>query len=88
MKTFYRNDGPSLINGYDFTETTLTVGEMKEILSKLPDDMPVLAAWEGLRTCFGNDTSEAGYEDYRVETTSPACWLEECECLVFDVDER
>lgn len=37
-------------NGNILTKSTMTVGELREVLQNLPDDMPVLATWEGIRT--------------------------------------
>lgn len=58
---------------------TLTVGELKALLAEYPDDMPVLASWEGIHT-FMRDVS--------VET--PTHWHDEDNepCLVFDVNDE
>lgn len=37
-------------NGNICTKSTITVGELREVLQDLPGDMPVLATWEGILT--------------------------------------
>jgi hypothetical protein len=77
MKTFHFELGHE-----DFS--TLTVGELKAILDKFPDEMPVLATWEGIYTPF---RAQRGAEVY-FEVVTPKHWLESdnVPCLVFDVD--
>jgi hypothetical protein len=39
--------------------STLTVEELRNILSQYPNDMPVLATWEGLHICLHPNSFEA-----------------------------
>jgi hypothetical protein len=39
--------------------STLTVGEISDILSQYPNDMPVLATWEGIHICLNSQSFEA-----------------------------
>lgn len=39
--------------------STLTVEELCSILSQYPNDMPVLATWEGLHICLNPQSFEA-----------------------------
>jgi hypothetical protein len=66
--------------GHKYGET-MTVGEMKELLGKYEDSMPVLAAWEGILTFF---------EPCYVQVETPDHWHHEDiePCLVFEVDQR
>lgn len=67
MKTFYYDHGAVM-------GATLTVGELKAVLANYPDEMPVLATWEGITTCFHADGVEVGQ------------FFSE-DCLVFDVND-
>lgn len=40
-------------------EVTMTVAELKEFLGKYPDEMPVVAAWEGQITAFRPENIKA-----------------------------
>jgi len=57
---------------------TLTVGELRMQLAAYPDDMPVLAEWEGQRTPVNHDI--------RVESYSAGFELDRADCLVIAVD--
>ncbi len=57
--------------------STMTVKELKELLSKYPDDMPVMATWEGV-TAF--------IEDSEVVSVSKGMEEDREDCLVFDVE--
>lgn len=58
---------------------TITVKEMIEALSKYPDDMPVLATWEGIHTFidgeFKTESYTSGFEKDREL------------CLIIDVND-
>jgi hypothetical protein len=58
---------------------TLTVGELKALLGKYRDSMPVLATWEGIYTLMHPDN---------VSLDTPTCWHDDDNelCLVFDVN--
>lgn len=72
MKTFHYREG------HEWGKT-LTVGELRVVLNEHPDDMPVLAAWEGIHTCFG----PCEVEDLKYfHADDPK------QALVFDVDQR
>ena len=58
---------------------TFTVSELKEFLDKYPDDMPVLATWEGTYNCFHTGNFEI--EEYHAGDSR-----QECECLIIDVE--
>jgi hypothetical protein len=62
-------------------ETTLTVSELRALLSRYPDNMPVMAQWEGMTIPFRDDSDHV-----RIE--APEHLAEECRepCLIFDVD--
>lgn len=77
-----------------YRESTITVGEMKAILAKHPDDMPVLATWEGIYTSFRGlnyfNPRNGETRDYvEVETPTNYFPFEDLKepCLVFDVDQ-
>lgn len=59
--------------------STLTVGELQKLLSKLPDEMPVLAEWEGQLTFLTAENSEVA----KYDAGTPE---DECLCLIFDVN--
>lgn len=70
MKTF----------GDDFS--TMTVGELIEVLKQHPLDMPVLATWESVITGFVPEKIE--------QRRPPADFCREedaCVCLLIDVDQ-
>lgn len=86
MKTFTFQDCPP---GED---TTLTVFGLREILSEYPDDMPVLATWEGIFTLFRgknhyNPRNKETSDYVEVKIASP--WSDDGEvpCLIFSVDK-
>lgn len=56
----------------------LTVGELKEILSSHPEDMPVLATWEGCLV-FVNKTEVDDITHYHED--------DNCKCLIIDADD-
>jgi hypothetical protein len=58
---------------------TMTVAELRELLTKHPDDMPVFAEWEGVYAYVEP-------EFFRVEMVSKGMNADECECLVIDVN--
>jgi hypothetical protein len=58
---------------------TITVKEMKELLDKYPDDMPVLATWENIHTFIdGEFTTEAYTSGFEKDREL---------CLVIDVND-
>lgn len=71
MKTFYSDDGKEI--------NTLTVAELREVLAKLPDELPVLATWESLKVCLAPS-------DFSVKPMFKGSILQTCACLVIDVD--
>jgi hypothetical protein len=82
MKTFHYPLGHE-----DFS--TLTVAELKEILSKYPDEMPVLATWEGIFTPFCNEHYPNEPEYNSIKVVTPDLWMpqDNIPCLIFDVDQ-
>lgn len=40
---------------------TMTIAELREELSRYPDDMAVLATWEGIYTAFNVDNIDIDY---------------------------
>ena len=58
---------------------TVTVGELKLLLNKYPDDMPVLAEWEGVD----------GYvpDDPLIKSVKKGLGVDACDCLVFWVEQ-
>lgn len=58
---------------------TLTVGEMKKKLEEYPDDMPVLAEWEGCRAYIDPGMFE-------IALVGKGCKEDECMGLVIDVN--
>ena len=70
MKTFRYNKGHP-------AGSTMTVKELKELLSKHPDDMPVMATWEGV-TAF--------IDDFSVVSVSKGMEEDREDCLMFDVE--
>lgn len=60
---------------------TMTVAELREKLSEYPQDMPVLATWEGIITFFD---PRPGYFKVERYGDHPE---DNCECLVIDVDQ-
>lgn len=53
MKTYYYEDGREIYS-------TMTVGELRAKLAEFPEDMPVLATWESVRTPFLADSFQIG----------------------------
>ena len=72
MKTFRHDKG-------HIAGSTVTVGEFIEMLKTFPQDMPLLAEWEG---CHAFITQE----DFRTERTNKGNLEDECECLIIDVN--
>lgn len=58
--------------------STLTVKELIECLSKHPEDMPVMATWEGVIACIEEDMMP-------VEAIDKGLPEEHCDCLLLDV---
>jgi len=59
---------------------TLTVSELKNELEKYPDNMPVMATWEGVRAYIDADNFETDFVDKGK--------LEDKEmCLIIDVEQ-
>lgn len=58
---------------------TLTVGEMRSLLYYYPEDMPMIATWEGTLNFFTENSM-------RILTVSKGFKEDECECLVIDVN--
>ena len=58
---------------------TVTVKELREFLAQHPDDMPVMASWEGVWAFI--DQAEAVVEEVTKGNGKDAC-----DCLVFDVN--
>ena len=71
MKTFRYSKG-------NLSGRTMTVMEMKELLSRYPDDMPVMALWEGCN---------AFIESVEVDSVCKGLEEDRADCLVFDVGE-
>lgn len=59
---------------------TMTVAELKEELEKYPDEMPVLATWEGMHTFFSPGCFE-------IKEWSTGNKEDVDKCLVIDVDQ-
>lgn len=59
-------------------DSTLTVAEMMEKLSHYPPDLPVMAEWDGINTCFDFDGFEVKFVTYGDSKNF--------ECLVIDVN--
>ena len=58
---------------------TMTVSELREKLNEFPQDMPVLATWEGIHTFFEPEHFQVErYGDHPEDA---------CDCLVIDVDQ-
>lgn len=53
-----------------------TVGELRKALEGIPDEMPVLATWEGIYRLFASE----GISDVRLYRQAPS------KALVFDVE--
>lgn len=68
-------------NNFDIG-ATMTVGELKAKLAEYPDDLPVLATWEGIHTFF--DSGSFKVERYGGGAIHPE---DACDCLVIDVDQ-
>ena len=58
---------------------TLTVAELRELLERYPDDMPVLAEWEGTFPFIHPD-------NFRVEAHNKGTETDTCDCLIIDVN--
>lgn len=58
--------------------STLTVKELRECLSAYPEDMPVMATWEGVVACIEEDMMA-------VEPIDKGLAVERCEGLLIDV---
>lgn len=58
---------------------TMTVAELRAVLESYPDDMPVLAEWEGVQAYIKPDA-------FSVEPVSKGHKDDECRCLVIDVN--
>ena len=61
---------------------TATVKELREFLKKYPDDMPVMATWEGVNAYM--DISEGYVEVNRVSKGHDE---DACDCLVIWVED-
>jgi hypothetical protein len=59
---------------------TMTVAELRAKLAEYPDDMPVLAEWEGVRAYVEP-------ECFEVQTVSKGHAEDACECLVILEEE-
>jgi hypothetical protein len=59
---------------------TMTVAELCAKLAEYPDDMPVMAGWEGVRAYVRP-------ENFGVERVSKGKPADECDCLVIDVND-
>lgn len=59
---------------------TMTVAELRAALEGFPDDMPVLAEWEGVLAYIQP-------EAFSVEAVSKGHEDDDCECLVIDVNQ-
>ena len=59
--------------------STMTVKELRLALSEFPDDMPVMAEWEGCHAYIERDKLV-------VATVGKGCAADECEALVIDVN--
>lgn len=55
----------------------MTVMEMKELLAEYPDDMPVMALWEGCN---------AFIKEFKVDSVCKGLEEDRADCLVFDVE--
>lgn len=71
MKTFHYKLGHKAFH-------TMTVGELRAKLSEYPDDMPVLATWEGQRMPIE--------QHFWIEEFHTGAEADRCDCLVIDVD--
>lgn len=58
---------------------TMTVAELRELLTKYPDDMPVFAEWEGCHAYIEP-------EMFSVESAAKGFEADRCDCLVVDVN--
>ena len=58
---------------------TMTVAELRELLAKYPDEMPVFAEWEGVRAYIEPDI-------FAVERVSKGMEADACDCLVLNVN--
>ena len=58
---------------------TMTVAELREKLNEFPQDMPVLATWEGIATFFNPENFMVEqYGDHQQDA---------CDCLIINVDQ-
>ena len=74
MKTFHFPNGRSV--------EVMTVSDVIAKLSEYPPDMPTLGAWEGVSGFIQSDSFSVG----RVSRSTLV--VEDCECLLIDVDRR
>lgn len=58
---------------------TVTVKELMEALSKYPEDMPVMATWEGVHAFIDPEL-------FSVEVVSKGHKEDDCDCLVINVN--
>ena len=58
---------------------TLTVIELKNLLDKYPDTMPVIATWEGINTLINKDLKTEVFSAAHVDDAEL--------CLVLDVND-
>jgi hypothetical protein len=60
---------------------TMTVAELREKLAEFPQDMPVIAEWEGTWNYVSSD-------DFRVAEHRHCRPEDMCECLVINVESH
>ncbi len=59
---------------------TMTVGELRKKLDEYHDDLPVFGAWEGVEGYITEDS-------FYTERVHKGQRVEECECLMIDVEK-
>jgi hypothetical protein len=60
---------------------TMTVAELREKLNEFPQDMPVVAQWEGTWNCFDA-------KNFLVQRSTGWHQDDNCDLLTIDVDQR
>jgi len=60
---------------------TMTVSELKAKLDNYPDDMPVIATWEGVHAYIDDFC-----EEFEIGKVHKGDKSQECDCLIIDVE--
>ena len=58
---------------------TMTVKELRDALAEFPDDMPVMAEWEGCHAYIEGS-------NFAVEKVGKGCAADDCDGLLIDVN--